>query len=236
MIIAIDGPAGSGKSSTAKALAGSLNYLHINSGAMYRAIAFSLNARGLDHSEDSVGDINSELEFIREEESVVVEWSGQDITDTIRGEETGELASRISQIPFVRDLVGDHQRDLASRCLDEGSGVVIDGRDIGTVVFPDADIKIFLDAEPEVRAARRVDQLEKSGEENVEFELVLSELIKRDRQDQNRDIAPLKKASDAIVVDTTELIFEEQLEVVKTIVDIRLLVSDSGNEAESSVD
>jgi len=223
LIIAIDGPAGSGKSSTARTLANSFGLLHINSGAMYRAIAFALNARGLDHNEDSIEDINSELEFVRDGADVQVEWSGQEITDAIRGEETGSLASQISQLSFVRDLVTEHQRDLAYRCLDEGSGVVIDGRDIGTVVFPDADVKIFLDAEPEVRATRRVEQLEKSGEEEVDFSEVLEDLRQRDKMDQNRSLAPLVKAEDAIVVDSTELSFEEQIEVIQTIIEIRQL-------------
>ena len=220
MIIAIDGPAGSGKSSTAKALAKSLGFLHINSGAMYRAIAFALNAEGMEYSDEAVIKINEELEFVRRDFDVAVVWSGQDITDTIRGEDTGILASKVSQVIFVRELVGDHQRILAQSCLDEGSGAVVDGRDIGTIVFPDAHVKIFLDADPQVRARRRVSQLAESGEE-VDFDSVLNDLIERDQEDRNREIAPLARAGDAVLLDSTDLDFDEQLEVIETIIEIR---------------
>ena len=229
MIIAIDGPAGSGKSSTAKALAKSLGFLHINSGAMYRAIAFALHAKGKEYSDEAVIEINEELKFVRSDFDLLVEWSGRDISVAIRGEDTGILASKISQVVLVRELVGEHQRILAQSCLDEGSGVVVDGRDIGTIVFPDAQVKLFLDADPEVRARRRVRQLSDAGEE-VDFNLVLKDLIQRDYEDRNREIAPLAKASDAVLIDSTDLNFEEQLEVIETIIEIRSL----SNPDESS--
>lgn len=204
--VAIDGPAGAGKSSIAKAVAKSLGFIYVDTGALYRAVALSVLRNGIDTSDEEavealLKDIDVRLDFI--DGNQVVLLNGENVSSEIRLPEVSAGASKVSAIPAVRDFLFNLQQDIARE-----TDCLMDGRDIGTVVLPNADLKIFLTASAEERARRRYEQLKESGTE-VDFNDVLSDLNKRDYQDTNRKVSPLKAADDAVKVDTTSLSFNQ---------------------------
>ncbi|MDR1353919.1 MAG: (d)CMP kinase [Oscillospiraceae bacterium] len=207
--IAIDGPAGAGKSTLGKALAEQLGFVYVDTGALYRAVGYYVwNKRGDKYTED---DVVADLQEIEIEQQLIdghteIYLNGLDISKDIRDEKISMVASRVSGFKEVRRFLLGLQRKLA-----EKSDVVMDGRDIGTVVLPNADIKIFLTASCEVRATRRKSQLEEAGK-NATYDEVLQTLKERDHNDSNRQIAPLKSANDAHFFDNSEKSFEEALQ------------------------
>ena len=209
MKIAIDGPAGAGKSATAKALAKELGFIYVDTGALYRGIGLFAIRNGKDPAsiEEVVpllAQIKIEMRHIEGEQHIFL--NGEDVSDKIRTESVSAASSKVSAIPAVRDFLFDMQREIA-----ETNDVVMDGRDIGTVVLPDAELKIFLTAKPEIRAERRVKQLREKGI-IVDFKEVLEEVIERDNNDFNRDFRPLKLAEDGILFDNSEITFDETVE------------------------
>ncbi len=213
--IAIDGPGGAGKSTIAKALAKQLEFIYIDTGAMYRAIGLYAEKKGLEITEKDgvialLPEIALELRFENGTQHILV--NGQDVSSQIRTEVASMWASAVSAIPEVRTFLLDFQRSFA-----KANNVLMDGRDIGTVVLPDAELKIFLTASAEARAQRRFKEQLAKGED-VTFDAVLHALMKRDQQDSTRATAPLKAADDAIVVDTTELNLEESIAYIRQIV------------------
>jgi len=217
LIIAIDGPSGAGKSTLGRRLARELGLLYIDTGATYRAVALAVAAAGVDTSDaDRVADVarRASIRLEGDPDSLRVFLDGRDVSREIRGEEVGRVASVVSTIPAVRRELVRRQREMGAG----GVGVVLDGRDIGTVVFPDADVKFFVTARPEERARRRFDEeLLKAREPS--FEETLADINERDRRDSTRDDSPLKIADDAVVIDTTELsideVFARMLQVVR---------------------
>ncbi len=212
IIIAIDGPAGAGKSSVSKAVSKKLGFTYIDTGAMYRACALMAIETGVDVRQYTpqlplmFEDFDLRLEAGKDTQRVIL--NDIDITREIREPDISIGASYISAIPFVRDKMVELQRKMA-----ENASVVMDGRDIGTNVFPSADVKIFLTADVEERAKRRLKELLEKGTEAT-FEDVLSDMKMRDKNDSERAYAPLKKADDAVVVDNTSLNFEKTVEAV----------------------
>lgn len=215
MIVAIDGPAGSGKSTTARLVAERLGYLYLDTGAMYRAVAFALAQRAVESDEPEIGaqleDMRLSLQHSPDGMHVLVD--GEDVSESIRTPEIGALSSRISTYRAVREKLVAEQRRIAREYVQRGGGVVIEGRDIGTVVFPDADVKIFMVADPSIRARRRQEQLEAAGK-ILPLQSILQEIVERDRQDSEREISPLRRADDAIDVDTTKSSVSEQVDFV----------------------
>lgn len=204
--VAIDGPAGAGKSSIAKAAAKELQFIYVDTGALYRTVALYLLRRGADPAnqaavEKLLPEIRVEMEYTPQGQHMLL--CGEDVTDLIRTPEVSMAASACSALPAVRALLLELQRDMARH-----HNVLMDGRDIGTVVLPDAQVKIFLTAAPEARARRRWEELEKKGEQ-VTYEQVLADIRQRDYQDSHRETAPLKPAADAVLLDTTGNTFEE---------------------------
>ena len=204
--IAIDGPAGAGKSTIAKAVAAKLGHIYVDTGAMYRAMALFFLRQGIDLNDEkqitaACDGADVSIEYIDGSQRVIL--CGEDVSEAIREERVGNSASIISVYPSVRTKMTALQRKLASL-----RPVVMDGRDIGTVVLPDASCKIFLDASPEVRAARRVKQLLEKGVE-TSFDEVLADIRDRDERDRNRPIAPLIAAKDAVTVDTSDMTLEQ---------------------------
>ncbi|RKY90943.1 (d)CMP kinase [candidate division KSB1 bacterium] len=211
LIIAIDGPAGSGKSTTAKLLAQKLNYLYLDTGAMYRAITLKALRQKIDeHDEPSLTELaeNTDITLINRDGVLHVLLDGEDVTDKIRTPEIDRAISYVSMVPAVRRRMVELQRQLGKQ-----GGVVAEGRDIGTVVFPQADLKIFLVASVEERGKRRWKELQARGVE-VPLEQVIEEIQRRDKLDSSRKLSPLKKAPDAIEVDTTKLTIPQQVEVI----------------------
>ena len=199
--IAIDGPAGAGKSTIARLAAKELGFIYVDTGALYRAIGLAAQRRGIASSDteaviELLSGITVELAFNDQHEQVVL-LDGEDVSAFIRTPEISMMASAVSAIPAVRAHLLDLQRDIARR-----NNVIMDGRDIGTVVLPDAKIKIFLSACPECRAQRRYEELTKKGMD-VDYDDVLRDVIDRDYADSHRAIAPLKPAEGAIMVDTS---------------------------------
>ena len=207
--VAIDGPAGAGKSTIARAASKALGFIYVDTGALYRAVGlYALRAGIKPGDAAAVGaaleNIKVELSFINGEQSVLL--NGEDVSSQIRTPEASMAASDVSAIPAVRAFLFDLQRDIAKK-----NNCIMDGRDIGTVVLPHAQIKIFLTASPEIRAKRRYDELIAKGE-TVEFKDVLEDLIKRDYNDSHREVAPLKPAEDGVILDTSGLSLEEAIE------------------------
>lgn len=215
MVIAIDGPAGSGKSTTARAVAERLGYLYIDTGAMYRAVALAFLEGGGEMQEAAAERLlpGIRIDLVHDAGDLHVLLNDVDVSREIRRPEVGRAASRVALLAPVRSKLVAEQRRIARAYETAGGGVVLDGRDIGTVVFPDADLKFFMVADPEVRARRRQAELAARGEA-VPLASVLEEMKARDRQDAERALAPLRKADDAIEVDTTALGFEEQVDLV----------------------
>lgn len=200
--IAIDGPAGAGKSTIARKLAEKTGYIYVDTGALYRTVALSISKNGINPQDvpavvEHIGKISVDIKYIDGEQRVIL--NGVDVSNLIRTPEVSMMASTTSAIPEVRAFLLGLQRKLAKE-----HNVVMDGRDIGTVVLPDAKVKIFLTASPEVRAKRRYDELILKGQ-SVEFSDVLADLIKRDEQDMTRVVAPLKPSDESVIVDTSEL-------------------------------
>ena len=210
MIIAIDGPAGSGKGTAAKLVSQRLNFINIDTGAMYRCVALKMleNKIGLEEY-DKIHEILDEIEIDFDGDKVIL--NGRDVSKDIRTVEVSNFTSPVSAIGFIREKMVELQQEMG-----KGKNVVMEGRDIGTVVFPNADVKIYLDATAEERARRRVAQ---NTSNNVvsSYEQILKDIIERDKRDSTREISPLKKADDAIVIDSTHLTIEE---VVNKIVDL----------------
>ena len=207
--IAIDGPAGAGKSTMAKRLAQALGYVYVDTGAIYRTVGYHMNLMGIgpkdaDGINRLIGDVNLDITYDGQGTQHMI-LNGADVSDEIRTPEMSMIASTISAHKVVRDFLLDTQRDLA-----KAYDVVMDGRDIGTVVLPDADLKIYLTAAPEVRAQRRIAQYREQGQK-VDEKKILTEIIQRDEQDMNRPIAPLRRAEDAVLVDTSYLNVEETI-------------------------
>lgn len=219
LVVAIDGPAGSGKSSVARGLARRLGYSYIDTGAMYRAVAWAALREGLDLPEDAhkIGELAGELEFEfrQTEDGQHIFVNGRDREWEVRKPEVGALSSPVSAVPLVRENLLQTQRDLAA----EG-GVIMEGRDIGTVVLPDADVKIFLTASAEERARRRYEQI-RGDNPNLTYDEVLAQQKERDRRDMNREIAPLRKAEDAIEVVTDDMTLDEVIHHIAEIIQER---------------
>ncbi len=214
--IAIDGPAGAGKSTIAKALAKELGYYYVDTGAIYRTVAYFLDLLGIspkdaDGVERYIDELTVEIEYDAEGRQHMI-MNGMDVTDEIRTQDISQKASLVSAHKVVRDMLLDMQRDVAKH-----NNVVMDGRDIGTVVLPKATVKVFLSASPEIRAKRRTDELTAKGQK-ADYEQILKEIKLRDHQDSSRPIAPLKQARDAVLLDTSELDIDEVIAQMKRIV------------------
>lgn len=215
MIVTIDGPAGSGKSTTARRVAARLDYVYLDTGAMYRAVALAFLRAGAPATPEGAAQVlpSLDVDVSYGEDAMQVFLRGEDVTDQIRTAEVSGLVSDISTLPSVREHMVEEQRRIGREQAATHGGVVLDGRDTGTVVFPDADLKIFMVADVEERARRRQQEYETAGE-NVSFEEVRAEIEQRDRQDRNRDIAPLRRAEDALLLDTTDRTIAEQVAFV----------------------
>jgi len=211
VIIAIDGPAGSGKSSTAKAVAQKLGFQHLDTGAMYRVITLKALRQNIDfRDEEKMGDLtrNTKIEFDGVVPDVKVIMDGEDVSKEIRSDAVTKNVSDYCAVKIVRRLLVELQRNIAS-----GKNSVAEGRDMGSVVFPDAELKIFMVADVETRAKRRQKDFEKLGVKKTIQELI-SEIEIRDKKDSSRENSPLCKAQDAIEIDTSNLSFEEQTEMI----------------------
>ena len=212
LLITIDGPAGAGKTTVSRALADRLGYRYIDTGALYRAVALAIKTRGSNPENDAeLKRLCSELElaYVPKETGLCLFLNGEDISDRIRTAEITMLASAVSARPVVREYLLDLQRHLG-----EEKAAVFEGRDMGTVVFPDADLKFFLDASTRTRALRRYDELKSKSTQTLEE--VGLDIQRRDRSDSTRELAPLKPAPDAIMVDSTDLSVAEVVELMVT--------------------
>ena len=210
--IAIDGPSGAGKSTLAKRLAKELGYIYVDTGAMYRSIGLYALRRGVDpKNADAVQALlpGIELGIQLQDGAQHVYLNGEDVSTDIRAEAVGMAASAVSAHPAVRAFLLDTQRNLA-----KGQNILMDGRDIGTVVLPDATVKIFLTASPKARAERRRKELEEKGQP-ADFATVLADIQQRDYQDTHRAVAPLKQAQDAVLVDSSDIDFEQTFALLK---------------------
>ena len=213
--IAIDGPAGAGKSTIAKMIAAELGWIYVDTGAMYRAMALYFDRSGTDVNDEAAIDRDVDgavVELAVENGTQVVRLNGEDVSTTIREQRIGELASWTSRYGSVRAKLTELQRVMA-----EEQPVIMDGRDIGTPVLPDAGLKIYLTASPSVRAKRRYDELKEKGTPDLDLAAIEQEIIARDEQDMNREISPLRKADDAVEVDTSDMTIEEVVERVTSL-------------------
>ena len=213
--VALDGPAGAGKSTLSDEIAKRFSLIHVDTGAIYRAVGYYFTSKGEDYKDPAVvvpqlENIKVTMEFTASGQKMIL--GDNDITDKIRTPEASRAASAISAIPEVRAFLLEQQRILARE-----NDVIMDGRDIGTVVLPDAQVKIFLTARPEARAERRHMELVAKGIE-VSFEEVLKDVMERDYNDMNRAAAPLRPADDAIIVDTSELDFNQSIDALCTVI------------------
>lgn len=214
--VAIDGPVGAGKSTAAREVAKRLGFVYCDTGALYRAVGLYCVRKGADvrnpsEVADCLGDIKVEIRLVDGVQHVYL--NKEDVSEEIRLPEISMAASAVSAVPEVRKALLGIQREMAAN-----NNVVMDGRDIGTVILPSADVKIFLTAKPEIRAQRRFDELMKKGAK-VTFEEVLNDLNERDYNDSHRAEAPLKQADDAVLADTSELDFEQSVELICRIVE-----------------
>ena len=218
--IAIDGPSGAGKSTLARRLARELGFLYVDTGAIYRTVGLAARRQGIDPADaDAVAAILPGLVITMgygEDGLQRMTLNGEDVTEAIRENEISAYASKAAALPAVRDFLLEMQRGTARE-----HDVIMDGRDIGTVVLPQADLKIYLTAAAEARAARRCKELLERGQQ-ADFEQVLAEVIERDRRDTERETAPLRRAGDAVTADTTELDLEESFQLLLGLVRERL--------------
>ncbi len=216
MSVAVDGPAGSGKSTITKMVAEKLGYNYVDTGAMYRALTFNFLKNGLNELNEEkikflLSNIKFNVKFIDKKQHVYI--NEEDVSEKIRTAEVSKFTSLFAKSPAVREFLIDTQRNLA-----ESNNIIMDGRDIASVVLPNADVKIFLTASVEERARRRVLDFENQGLTNVDYEKVKEEIKARDYQDENRDIAPLIKVDSAILLDTTSLTIDQVVdEMIKLI-------------------
>jgi cytidylate kinase len=215
LIIAIDGPSGAGKSTLGRMLARALNLVYLDTGSMYRAVALAVMESSVNSNDDvAVGSLAArvDIDLRGDPDAVEVTLEGRDVTEAIRDEEVTNMSSVISAIPAVRRAMVKRQREMGKR------GAVLNGRDIGTIVFPDADVKFFLTALPQERAQRRFVE-ERAQDPNVDFEATFVEMTARDQRDSTREDSPLKIAKDAVVIDSTGLsineVFEKMMAVVR---------------------
>lgn len=218
--IAIDGPSGAGKSTMARAIADQLGFVYVDTGAIYRTVGYHMDLMGIgpkdiDGITRLIGDVGLKITYDEDGLQHMI-LNGADVTGEIRTPEMSMIASTISAHKIVRDFLLDTQRDI-TREYD----TVMDGRDIGTVVLPHADVKIYLTASAEVRAERRVRQLRESGQK-ADYEKTLREIIKRDEQDMNREIAPLRQAKDAVLVDSSNLDLAQTLDAMLGVIRTKL--------------
>lgn len=213
--VAIDGPAGAGKSTISRAAAKAVGFIYVDTGALYRTVGVNALRKGINTRDkaavaETLADISVDLVFENGEQKVLL--NGENVSEEIRTPPASMAASDVSAVPEVRAFLFDLQRDIAKR-----NNCIMDGRDIGTVVLPDAKVKIFLTASPESRAKRRYKELIEKGTK-VEYKDVLEDLIERDYNDSHREIAPLKPAEDGVIVDTTNLNLEESInEIIRII-------------------
>lgn len=217
--VAIDGPVGAGKSSIARNAAKKLGFIYVDTGALYRAVGLYCHRKGVDMSDGAavaaqLADISPEIRLIDGTQHIYL--NKEDVSEEIRLPEISMAASAVSAVPEVRASLLDLQRNMAKT-----NNVIMDGRDIGTVVLPDATVKIFLTAAPEIRAKRRYDELVAKGVETT-FEAVLADLNQRDYNDSHRATAPLKQADDAVLADTSALDFEQSCELICNIIKEKL--------------
>lgn len=217
--VAVDGPAGAGKSTISRAAAKELGFIYVDTGSLYRAVGVYALRNGIgtkdsENIEKALKDIVVELKFVGDVQHVFL--NGEDVSTEIRTPEASMAASDVSAIPCVRAFLFDLQRDIAKK-----NNCLMDGRDIGTVVLPDAKIKIFLTASAEERAKRRYKELVEKGAKDT-YEEVLADLEKRDYQDSHREIAPLKPAEDSIIVDTSDYNFDEAKNIIVNIIKERI--------------
>lgn len=213
--VAIDGPAGAGKSTIARAAAAQLGFVYVDTGALYRTIGLAVCRRGIDGTDvpgilATLPEIQVGLTYQDGAQHVLLD--GEDVSDAIRTPQISTYASQVSSVPEVRAYLLDLQRDLARR-----QSVIMDGRDIGTVILPNAKVKIFLTASPEKRAARRCAELREKGQD-VTVEGILADMERRDALDASRAVAPLKQAEDAVLVDTSDLTLEQSIDAVLTVI------------------
>lgn len=213
--VAIDGPAGAGKSSIAKAVAKNMGYIYVDTGALYRSVAYYAINKGVSPSDSQavislLSDLDIRLEYRNGQQRVFA--AGEDVSDMIRTPEVSMGASNVSAIQEVRAFLFDLQKKIAAE-----NNIIMDGRDIGTVVLPDAQLKIFLTASAEERARRRFAEL-KDTDGSISFESILSDIIQRDENDMNRAVSPLKQAEDAVLVDTTEMTIDEVISHIETLI------------------
>lgn len=215
VIVTIDGPAGSGKSTTARGVADRLDYVYLDTGAMYRTVALGFLRADADASADAADEVLSTVDVDVQYRAgdMHVFLNGEDVTDSIRTPEVGAIVSDISTLRAVRERMVEEQRRIGFEQEDEHGGVVLDGRDTGTVVFPDADVKIFMEADLDERARRRQEEYASNGK-TVSLSNVRDEIARRDEQDRNREIAPLRRADDAIDLDSTNLTIDGQIAFV----------------------
>lgn len=214
--VAIDGPAGAGKSTISRKVAAELGYIYIDTGALYRTVGLNALRKGVDINDSSAvsstltDELNVELRFVDGEQRMFL--NGEDVSEAIRTPEASMAASKVSAVPDVRAFLFDLQKNLA-----KNNNCIMDGRDIGTVVLPDADVKIFLTASPQARAERRYKELVEKGID-ASYQSVLEDMIKRDYDDSHRAIAPLKQAEDAILCDTSDIDLDQSIKlIIKTI-------------------
>ena len=221
ILIAIDGPSGAGKSTLAKAIAGRLGIMYLDTGALFRALAYGalkagLDPKSLDQVREYMERVDLEVTFEKDGQHVFIQQ--EDVTSKIRTPEVSLAASDISVHPIVRDYILTKERELAKK-----ESFVLDGRDIGTVVLPQADVKIFLTASAQARAGRRLIDLEKS-KAGVDYQQVLADLQQRDQQDKNRKTAPTRQADDAVLLDSTQLSLQETIDQAMAIIRDKLVL------------
>jgi cytidylate kinase len=226
LTIAIDGPSGAGKSTIARSLAKRLGYVYIDTGAMYRSVALRVKERDISPEDEfGINQLASSLHitFIIEGENNLIFYDGENVTEAIRTPEISRLASLISKQKGLREVLVQMQREMG-----KGGGAILEGRDIGTVVFPDADVKFYLDAESEERVRRRYNEMVEKGV-NVDFKETQEELIQRDHNDMYRAHSPLKKAVDAVLIDSTHCSVEEVMKEMVHIVKAKENRSETGH-------
>ncbi|MEL7293590.1 MAG: (d)CMP kinase [Pseudomonadota bacterium] len=219
-VVTVDGPSGAGKGTLCMLLAKKLGFQLLDSGAIYRVLALAAIHHGVDlESEDALVPLATHLDvqFIAEGDLVKVILEGEDVSGELRKEETGMAASKVAALPRVREALLRRQRAFA-----DGTGLVADGRDMGTIVFPQAEVKIFLDASAEERATRRLKQLQGKGLD-VKFDDLLSEIQERDDRDRNRPVAPLRPAEDALLLDSTTMSIDEVVEKALQYIESKLV-------------
>lgn len=217
--IAIDGPAGAGKSTIAKLLAKKMNYIYVDTGAMYRAMAVHFSKNGINPDDESaidnaVKDVDINIVYSEGVQQVIL--NGENVTGLLRTEETGRMASKTSKYSSVRTKLFDLQRELARK-----TDVIMDGRDIGTVVLPDAFCKIYLTASSDARAQRRYNELVEKGEK-CNYDEIKADIESRDYQDMHREISPLKQADDAVLVDTSDMNIEQVVDELTKIINAKV--------------